>query len=174
MGATMLGTNPNNTAVPLSTPVTAPVCHKNSISCARGDVMTEEVCTFNNGALITSGGGFSQYTAQPSWQASAVQNYIKNTVLPPSSMFNSQNRAFPDVSALGHNYLGGGVVQCVAFFAKVFSFLQCTCRARLCRWTEPRARRPSLPPLCPLSTPSASRWASALSVSVVARIVLGV
>jgi len=107
VGATMLGTNPNNTAAeePLGTPVTAPVCHKNSISCARGDVMTEEVCTYNNGALITSGGGFSQYTAQPSWQAAAVQNYVKNTVLPPSSMFNSQNRAFPDVSALGHNYL---------------------------------------------------------------------
>jgi hypothetical protein len=61
----MLGTTPNNTAVPLGTPVTAPVCHKNSISCARGDVMTEEVCTYANGALITSGGGFSQVGPLP-------------------------------------------------------------------------------------------------------------
>ncbi len=55
VGATMLGTNPNNTRLSTSTPVTAPVCHKNSIACARGDVMTEEVCTSSSGALITSG-----------------------------------------------------------------------------------------------------------------------
>jgi len=103
VGATMLGTSSGN-ALSDASPVTAPVCHKPGVTCARGDIMKEQACTYP-AALITSGGGFSQYTPQPSWQSSQVQEYLKKAVLPPSSMFNSKNRAFPDVSALGHNYL---------------------------------------------------------------------
>lgn len=127
VGATMLGTAPGNAAWdPQASPVTAPVCHKQGSSCARGDVLTEEVCTYPT-ALITSGGGFSQYTPvrggrgwgweasshilpfllqRPAYQNAAVSKYLSSGVaLPPSSMFNSANRAFPDVAALGHNYL---------------------------------------------------------------------
>ena len=40
------------------------------------------------------------------WQDSVVNTYLQTAVgLPPSSDYNSNNRGFPDVSALGHNYL---------------------------------------------------------------------
>lgn len=105
VGATQLGTNPGNSEVPASSPVTAPICRSPGISCARGDVLTEEVCTYPT-SLITTGGGFSSYTTQPSYQSIAVAGYFAQKVpLPPSSMYNKANRAFPDVAALGHNYL---------------------------------------------------------------------
>lgn len=44
VGATMLGTNQNNTVTDaFASPVNAPVCQSRSVSCARGDVTTEEV-----------------------------------------------------------------------------------------------------------------------------------
>jgi len=108
VGATMVGNAVGNDE-PLNeeeaSPVNAPVCLKRSVNCAKGDVTSEEVCTYPN-ALITSGGGFSQYTASPSWQQAAVSKYFNQAVpFPPSSMYNRQGRAFPDVAALGHNYL---------------------------------------------------------------------
>jgi subtilase family serine protease len=48
VGATMLGNNQNNTVTNFASPVTAPVCKQRSVSCARGDVLTEEVCTFRS------------------------------------------------------------------------------------------------------------------------------
>jgi hypothetical protein len=40
----MLGTNQNNTVTDtFASPVNAPVCQSRSVSCARGDVTTEEV-----------------------------------------------------------------------------------------------------------------------------------
>ena len=55
----------------------------------------------------TTGGGFSSYAPQPSWQSDAVQEYFTNhqDLLPPSTMFNSTNRGYPDVSAIGHSKL---------------------------------------------------------------------
>lgn len=85
----MLGTEVGNRK--RATPVTAPVCHQRSVSCARGDVLSEEVCTYP-AALITSGGGFSQYTVRPSWQDDAVQKYLSSASLPPRTMFNEKNR----------------------------------------------------------------------------------
>ena len=42
-----------------------------------------------------------------SWQKTVVQAYLKNkdVSLPPSSYFSSKNRAYPDVSAMGHNFV---------------------------------------------------------------------
>ena len=66
---------------------------------------TEEIASTKNGAKITTGGGFSVYAARPKWQDQAVLNYLKTSTLPPSTLFNSSNRAYPDVAALGHNIL---------------------------------------------------------------------
>ncbi len=48
-----------------------------------------------------SGGGFSTFFAQPSWQQSRVANYLSQNSksLPPSSYWNASGRAYPDVSA---------------------------------------------------------------------------
>eukprot|EP01132_Coremiostelium_polycephalum_P003185 gene3185-3989_t len=108
IGATMLAApNSNQNTDDSSNP---PVC--NSSPCATSK--TEIVCTYPD-ALITTGGGFSSYSPLPSWQSSAVNGYLNSGVgLPPSQYFNSSNRGFPDISALGHNYyifLGGAGMQ---------------------------------------------------------------
>ncbi|EIW80513.1 subtilisin-like protein [Coniophora puteana RWD-64-598 SS2] len=57
--------------------------------------------------VIYSGGGFSNYFAMPSYQAEAVEYYLK-TYPPdvPSYMYNtSGSRAYPDISANGANYV---------------------------------------------------------------------
>jgi len=97
VGATML-TNNTDDENPADEP---PICK--TMTCSTST--TEVVCTIPE-ALITTGGGFSDYSSQPSYQAAAVSAYLKSGVaLPPSSDFNATNRGFPDVSAVGHNYL---------------------------------------------------------------------
>ena len=52
-----------------------------------------------------SGGGFSHYFTQPSFQKSAVEAYLASGVkFPSSSKFNKNNRATPDVAALGSEH----------------------------------------------------------------------
>jgi subtilase family serine protease len=84
-----------------------PFCSTNT--CATS---TDEVTCSYPDALITSGGGFTDYFAMPSWQKSAVSAYIASPSadLPPKAYYKSGNRAFPDVSACGHNFpiLAGG------------------------------------------------------------------
>lgn len=61
-------------------------------------------------AVITSGGGFSIYNAQPSYQTEAVESYISYMssagLLPPSgpNTYNASGRAYPDIS-LAANHL---------------------------------------------------------------------
>ncbi|KAL8769239.1 MAG: hypothetical protein Q9209_004740 [Squamulea sp. 1 TL-2023] len=55
-------------------------------------------------AWVDSSGGFSNYFQQPSYQASAVSNYLDNgiskeTLAYCTPFFNASGRAFPDVSA---------------------------------------------------------------------------
>lgn len=64
----------------------------------------ETACQSNTGSIITTGGGFSNLFAQPSWQSSSVQNFLNTGNLPPQNLFNSTGRAYPDVSALGNAY----------------------------------------------------------------------
>ena len=59
-------------------------------------------------AGFTSGGGFSGYAGQPSWQSNVVNAYLDyqcadagNCYLPESSYYISGNRGFPDVSMFG-------------------------------------------------------------------------
>eukprot|EP01132_Coremiostelium_polycephalum_P003186 gene3186-3990_t len=109
VGATMLAA-PSEEDMESDDTTNPPVC--NSFKCATST--TELVCTYP-AALITTGGGFSNYSPLPSWQSSAVNAYLKSgVVLPSSNFFNSSNRGFPDISALGHNYyilLGGSGMQ---------------------------------------------------------------
>ncbi|KAK7035950.1 subtilisin-like protein, partial [Favolaschia claudopus] len=50
-----------------------------------------------------SAGGFSNYFAQQSWQASAVNSYIQALGSTDSGKYNASGRAYPDVSASGEN-----------------------------------------------------------------------
>jgi len=65
------------------------------------------VITLIIGAMITSGGGFSQVSPVPAYQRSAVNSYLASSsaMLPPANLFNASNRAYPDLSTTGHNYL---------------------------------------------------------------------
>lgn len=89
----------------------APYCQPGNYLAPCAQDGTEIVCSPATGALIASGGGFSRTQAQPAWQKAAVAKYlslnstIPGGVVPPSSMFISTGRAYPDVSALGHNYI---------------------------------------------------------------------
>lgn len=100
VGATML--NPQGT--PSSITYNQPACQ--SFACS---TITSEVACSYPGALITSGGGFSNYVPRPDWQSTAVQAHLNNPAanLPPAQYFSKNNRAFPDVAANGHAYLIG-------------------------------------------------------------------
>ena len=52
-----------------------------------------------------SGGGFSNYFAQPSYQKTAVAGYIKALNGQFSKYYNASGRAYPDVAAQGVNFL---------------------------------------------------------------------
>jgi len=97
-----------------SQPVTTgpPACASNPPGCATST--KETTCSINE-ALITSGGGFASYEAMPAWQSTAVNNYLMTAPnLPPSGNYNPANRAFPDISAMGHAVLiayGGSLLQ---------------------------------------------------------------
>ena len=100
VGATML-TDPTPGA---PYPFKSPICQ--SVDCSTST--TELVCSYPN-ALITTGGGFSTYLAQPSYQQDVVSYYLSNCTgdcaLPPSTDYNAANRGFPDISGLGHNFV---------------------------------------------------------------------
>lgn len=88
-----------------SFPATSP--YVTAVGATQGpeDGKTEIACTSATGGGITTGGGFSDYFPQPSYQADAVSAYLKSGVkLPPSGQFNATGRAYPDVAMMGHNY----------------------------------------------------------------------
>jgi len=88
-------------------PFKTPFCNKPTgglPACATGG--TEVTCSTATGALITSGGGFSIFEPTPSWQSAGVAAYLASGAkLPPAGDFNNTGRGYPDVSALGHNYI---------------------------------------------------------------------
>ena len=53
----------------------------------------------------TAGGGFELYLNQtPWWQADAVHGYLDSGVtLPSQTLYNNNGRAYPDLTAIGHN-----------------------------------------------------------------------
>lgn len=94
------------------TPLDLPICYlpveEGGIDC--GDSPLGEVPTgVNYGTPWTTGGGFSNTSLQPSYQADFVKQYLLTLneygMLPPPGYFNILGRAYPDVSMVGHNLL---------------------------------------------------------------------
>lgn len=74
----------------------------------------EVVCQAGATVTITSGGGFSYYYPQPSFQKEAVDGYFKqcsSALKTPYKGYNSEGRAYPDISLAGldYQYYIGGV-----------------------------------------------------------------
>jgi tripeptidyl-peptidase I len=61
-------------------------------------------CQSQLGGVITSGGGFSTYYTQPSWQTSAVSSYFSGLSTQPASGYNRNGRGIPDMAMLGVQY----------------------------------------------------------------------
>ena len=55
-------------------------------------------------AADLSSGGFSNYWAQPSYQASAVNAYVQALGGANTGLYNASGRAYPDVAAYGWDY----------------------------------------------------------------------
>ncbi|KAJ3511239.1 hypothetical protein NLJ89_g4214 [Agrocybe chaxingu] len=55
-------------------------------------------------AVSFSGGGFSRYFAQPSYQATAVSTFLTGLGTKHNGLFNKTGRAYPDVSAQGTGF----------------------------------------------------------------------
>jgi len=68
-------------------------------SCA----VTERTASTTDGAIISSGGGFSNLFERPSYQDQVVTNYLNLLSTDVKNKFNTTGRAYPDVSTLGHN-----------------------------------------------------------------------
>jgi subtilase family serine protease len=68
-------------------------------------VSAEHAASIKDGAIITTGGGFSDVADMPSWQKDAVAQYVAgSTPKPPSATFDATKRGYPDVTLNGHNY----------------------------------------------------------------------
>jgi len=120
-------------------PSIAPVCANKmyNYSC----VMTgREVAVNVSRSYFTSGGGFSNISRRFAYQEAAVSAYLKQTdKLPPTDYFNHTGRAYPDVSAVGHNgfildggnaVLIGGTSQSAPTFAAVAAALADTFKSK--------------------------------------------
>jgi len=116
-------------------PTVAPACRVrrggDQLMCISGGT---EVAVSVDRAYFTSGGGFSNISVSQDYQTAAVQAYLsqKTVPLPPAQMFNHKGRAYPDVSAVGHNgyilidgeeTLEGGTSQSSPIFAGVAALL---------------------------------------------------
>ena len=85
------------------------------------------------GRIFTSGGGFSNVFAQPSYQSAAVKSFLEtSTNLPSASFFNASGRAFPDVSAnsypsavifQGEPEMSGGTSASTPIFASIIHLI---------------------------------------------------
>ncbi|KAH9100004.1 hypothetical protein Ae201684P_019009 [Aphanomyces euteiches] len=63
----------------------------------------EVVCSSGQGGRITSGGGFSNIYARPSYQQRVVERYVKELQV-PDGFYNKHGRGYPDISAFGSHY----------------------------------------------------------------------
>jgi len=73
-----------------------------------GGIPTQEVAaSIETGAFLVSGGGFSAFQPQISYQQEAISNWASNNAdsVPPSWAFNVSARGYPDISFAAHNYL---------------------------------------------------------------------
>lgn len=64
-----------------------------------------EVVAYNAENGFSPGGGFSNYFAQPAYQASVVNSYVKSLGSKYQGLYNASGRAYPDVAAQGQQFL---------------------------------------------------------------------
>jgi len=89
---------------PTSSPYVTSVGATQFIS-SGGSIQKEVACSVKTGGIITTGGGFSSFQQQPSYQSAAVRDFLSSgTPLPPSYSYNTAMRAYPDITLVGHNY----------------------------------------------------------------------
>lgn len=68
-------------------------------------VSAEHAASIKDGAIITTGGGFSTMASTPDYQKEDIKQYIAgSTPKPPSALYNSTGRGYPDITLNGHNY----------------------------------------------------------------------
>jgi len=90
------------------TPAAEPICYRDledgGINCLNNP-MGEVAVGIDRGMFWTTGGTFSNVSAMPDYQVSAVESYFSQNIasFPPSSYYNASGRAYPDVSTVGHN-----------------------------------------------------------------------
>jgi subtilase family serine protease len=79
-----------------------PICaDTKGVTCASG--LTEQSTTFEM-TQWTSGAGFDHWDPTPAWQTVEVKAYLNSGVeFPDAKYFNRYGRAYPDISAFGHN-----------------------------------------------------------------------
>jgi len=106
-----------------STQTNAPPICNSGYACSGLSSGGDEVFTMANNTyyIWTGGSGFANYTSRPSWQDSQVTRWLspstsKTWPIPPNVFFNPNNRAYPDVVALGDRILiiDGGAVSVTA------------------------------------------------------------
>jgi len=87
-----------------------PICNGNPCS----NSTTEQSCMTNNTMFQwTTGGGFSEITIAPAYQADQIAAYKKSkAMIPPKHYYWPNNRGYPDVAAIGGRVLivSGGQV----------------------------------------------------------------
>jgi len=64
----------------------------------------EEASDTSSGAMISTGGGFSDTFEMPEYQRSSVFKYLNSSAVPKSMKFNNNGRAYPDISAISNNF----------------------------------------------------------------------
>jgi len=79
-----------------------PICTNANYQCVCSTSTNEQPALANNTAEFDTGGGFSIHIPMQPYQKSAVQGYLSSGVqLPLKTLYNANNRAFPDIAAVG-------------------------------------------------------------------------
>jgi len=100
-GATSLEQSTSKRDAPEAAP---PICSNSFFDCDCSTSTNEQPALANNTAEFDTGGGFSIHIPMQAYQKTAVQKYLTSgVVLPDKSLFNPNNRAFPDIAAIGEN-----------------------------------------------------------------------
>jgi len=93
-----------------------PICSM-GYTCSQGAGKEEFTMANNTYYVWTGGSGFANYTSRPVWQDPQVTNWLKPTTyktwpIPPTVFYNPNNRAYPDVCAIGDRiliWMGGAI-----------------------------------------------------------------
>jgi subtilase family serine protease len=82
-----------------------PICTNQNYGCECTTSTNEQIASQSNTAGFDTGGGFSVFSAQASFQTQAINAYLNSGVTLPSRSYqwNPANRGFPDIAAIGEN-----------------------------------------------------------------------